>query len=637
MSKKTFNLQEWDKTVYAKHQEKVRPILESKNASKISYIQTELHRAYSNDKAHIVPVSISSEEPYERWFGMETLSHKKDAIDLSRDDGNGLPVLFGHDHMLPIGRLRDIRIQGSRLVGNLHISSNTKGDEIWNDITDGILSDMSVGYRALEMEARGEVNGIEDYLVTKWQPFEASIVSVPADPTVGINRSYAKGGHPTQTPDHLILSRDADFLKKANQVNKEYTKMTAIHDVNTILDIYCKDMEEGKKQQAYEYSNQICEKALKDDSDNGTKLPDLINRKILELNADGEIMKFEDPENFVPERQFSITNVIRSMVAKPGERTPDIGYEIEVSQELARQLGKKTDGILIPLSTRAVTVGGSGGNIVATDLHPEQFIDVLRARSQILNLPVTTLNDLVGNADIPRKTGSATGLWGNFDGTDSLTASNVTLDKISLTPKTVGGLVTFSRKLIMQGTPDIETMVRGDLADVLAQQIDIKALNGDGTANTPKGILNTTGIGSGTYTLNGDPTYADIVGMEGNLATNNADVGSLAYITTPPLMSTMKTTDVGTDTGTFIWSPGSERGQGQVNGFPAYYTSNMPAKTVLFGDFSSLVVGHWGALELDADPYSEFAKGNVSIRAFMDLDFGVRHPESFTALTESLT
>ncbi len=646
MSKKTFILQDWDKTEYAKHHKKTQDLIRLRNQSKIGFVQAELYRGSADTENQTMPASISSEAPYERWFGMETLSHHPDAVDLSLAKKNGLPILLNHDHRKVVARMHGIELRGDRLLGTIHFSNTQEGADLFQDVKDGILTDMSVGYRVNEMEDRTDYNSdnnLSDYLVTKWQPFEASIVAVPADPTVGFNRSYSEGCIPENTPQHLLLSRADDFQKTVSEVNLNTRKMGSVHDVNSVLKSYCSDMEKSKRQAVFEYANDICEEALNEKSNNGSELVDLINKKILVLTTSAEVLKHDTAQDLYSrgvlgmneDRQFSITNVIRCMVAKPGEKTPDIGYELEVSQELRHQLGKKGDGLLIPLTTRAVTVGGSGSNIVATDLRPESFIDILRARSQILNLPVTTLNGLVGNVDVPRQTGSATGEWGNFDGTTALSASDITLDKISLTPKTVGGLVTFSRKLIMQGTPDIENLVRQDLARVLAEQVDIKALQGDGTGNTPRGILNTAGIGSGTYVNGGDPTYANIVGMEGNLATNNADSGSMAYITTPTLMATMKTTDVGTDTGSFIWSSSSERGQGQVNGFPAHYTTNMPAGAVLFGNFSDMVVGNWGALELDADPYTGFAKGNVSIRAFMDVDFGVRHPESFTVLTEA--
>jgi len=284
---------------------------------------------------------------------------------------------------------------------------------------------------------------------------------------------------------------------------------------------------------------------------------------------------------------------------------------------------------------RAVTYGGTGSNIVPTEYLADSFIDVLRNRSVVMPL-ATMLPGLVGNVEIGKKTGSSSASWIAGDNSDSLSESTPVFDQVTLSPKTVGGLITVSHRMLRQSSPAVEMLLRQDLADMLAVEIDMQALQGDGTGNKPVGVLNTTGVGTATYTNGGAPSWANITGLEGIVAASNADRGSLAYLTTPTMAATLKSTDVGTDTGRFIWTSGKEQGTGEMNGLPAYSSGNVPAGRVVFGNWADVLIGTWGVIEIDADPYgANFSKGSVSVRALMDVDVGVRHPQSFAVLSEA--
>lgn len=153
-----------------------------------------IDRAAANADSRTVPASLSSEEPYERFGGAEILSHNPAAIDLSRSTG-GLPLLFAHDQAQPIGLVENIRLEGGRLTGTLRFGESAKAQEVFKDVQAGILRNMSIGYRVIESETTPT-----GYLVTKWALYEASVVSVPADPSVGINRSL-EGARTMNTAD----------------------------------------------------------------------------------------------------------------------------------------------------------------------------------------------------------------------------------------------------------------------------------------------------------------------------------------------------------------------------------------------------------------------------------------------------
>ena len=100
-------------------------------------------------------------------------------------------MLFNHNSDQPIGLIRNIRLEDKRLRGDLHFSRNSKANDVWPDVRDGFLKDISIGYQVQKWEEESDSDMVR---VTRWMPLEASVVSVPADHTVGINRSHNQGG-----------------------------------------------------------------------------------------------------------------------------------------------------------------------------------------------------------------------------------------------------------------------------------------------------------------------------------------------------------------------------------------------------------------------------------------------------------
>jgi len=163
-----------------------------------------LQRDQADNDARTIPAALSSEIPVSRWFGMEVLVHESDAIDLSRAV-DGLPMLFNHNADQPIGIIRDIRLDAdSKLRGVLHFSKNAKASEVWDDVRDGFLKDISIGYQIRKWKEDAESDTVR---VTDWLIHEASVVTVPADHTVGINRNM-EGIMPTENKSGGEDARD---------------------------------------------------------------------------------------------------------------------------------------------------------------------------------------------------------------------------------------------------------------------------------------------------------------------------------------------------------------------------------------------------------------------------------------------
>ncbi|WP_456267657.1 phage major capsid protein [Kushneria sp. AK178] len=340
------------------------------------------------------------------------------------------------------------------------------------------------------------------------------------------------------------------------------------------------------------------------------------------------------------ERQrYSLMRAIRAMANPQDARArEEAAFEIECSQEAQRRFGKEARGILIPEDVlgardqRAFNAGGAGNtpagaqtgnNLVDDVLMTGSFIDMLRNRTTIMRL-ARSMAGLVGNVSIPKQTNGATAYWVG-EGEDASEGSP-TIGQINMSPKTVAAYTDITRRLMMQSTPDAEGIVRGDLVAALAQAIDLAGYYGSGTDNQPLGIANTSGINAVDFATAGKPTYAELVQMESEIAADNADVNSMAYVLNARGRGHAKTTSKfqsGTDAGT-IWETGNT-----INGYTAEVTNQVRSGDVFHGNFADLVVGLWGGLDLTVDPYSLSKSGGTRLVVFQDVDFVVRRVESF--------
>ena len=297
------------------------------------------------------------------------------------------------------------------------------------------------------------------------------------------------------------------------------------------------------------------------------------------------------------------------------------------------------------------TVGTTGGSsLVATTLLAASFIDVLRAKAKVMSLGPTLLSGLVGNVAIPRQDTPASAYWLSPEGSDA-TESEGTFDQVTLSPKTVGARSQYTRQLLMQSTPDIEMLVRNDLAKVLALAIDAASISGTGANGQPTGILNTVGIGSVALGANGAPLTIDaLIELETALTEANVDEENLAYLTNAKQIGVLK--QLKDANGRYLWTqyPGvfGQRtpAPGEINGYPVARSNNVPSNltkgtgtnlsAAIFGNWSDLVIGEWGAIEILPNPYGAgFNSGSIDIRALQSVDVKLRHAASFAAITDA--
>jgi len=576
----------------------------------------------AQDEDRTLEFSFSSELPVSRWFGEEVLSHAPESVDLSRLN-DGAPVLFNHDPDRVVGVVERAWVDGEKLRGmaRVRFSRNEFAQQVVGDITDGILRNVSVGYSIGKAENRGE-----SIVATSWFPHEVSVVSVPADPSVGIGRQLETGAPATATTSTSLPHNMEDTTPNLDEVRAQ-----AMAD---------------ERARVSSITNLCREHGLED------KAPDLIERGVSEAEANkfalAELAKrakvpaqpaqrrqqpiagsCDSPDIGLSDkeaREFSFVRAIRAQ-AFPNDRAAyeAAAFEREVSEATQQRLGKVAQGFMVPndVLRRDLTVGtaSGAGDLVFTDARPGSFIELLRNRMALNAMGITTLSGLTGPVAIPRQTGAATAYWIAEGGEP--TESQPSVDQVAMTPKGLGAYTEFSRKLMLQSSIDVEMMVRNELATVLALEIDRAGLYGTGSSSQPEGVKNITGINTEDFGA-AAPTYAELVSMETKIAADNADIGAMGYLTNSTIFGGFKTTEKASGTAQFVYEPG-----GTVNGYPVVRSNQIESGDVFFAVWNQLILGLYGALDLQVNPFALDKSGGVRVVALQDVDFAVRHPEAF--------
>jgi HK97 family phage major capsid protein len=242
----------------------------------------------------------------------------------------------------------------------------------------------------------------------------------------------------------------------------------------------------------------------------------------------------------------------------------------------------------------------------------------------VRGLGARVLSDLRANLDLPRMSGATTYGW--FAENSSIPTSDELFDRVSLRPKHAGAILTVSRNMLQQSSPDIEAIVRDDLAQVLARAVDSAALVGPaGSAIEPCGIINNPAV---PPVAGAAPTYDLMVDITTSPANLNALMGSLGWCASFAVRGELLKIMDGYNRPYGL----DVLGQGYPFAFTNLATAAAPnAKPLLFGNWNDLIISFWSEIDLLVNPYSDsaFSAGNVQLRGAMTLDIALRHGESF--------
>ena len=473
---------------------------------------------FKNVKSRTFEFPFSSEYPVKRYFGNEVLSHEDGAADLSRLNDGGA-VLFNHNMDKPIGVVESAYIgEDKRGYAKIRFSRSKFASEILEDVKDGILRGISFGYSINDMDETAD-----GMLARSWSVHELSVVTVPADPTIGFGRSLispSQGNSITmedKSPQQEIISAE-ESASPSVRTMEESTKETAVEAEKSVeIDIKAEVQRaidennartaaitslcrEFGKYGAEELTDSLI-KSNKSPAEAKAAILDLVKNKAEAVNTPIRSTDMSTNEVGLDQKEIKRFSFLRALnaLANPTDRQAQeaAAFEREVSDAASKKYEKPANGILVPneVLQRDLNVGTAtaGGNLVPTELLAGSFIDILRKRMAVMATNPTMLTGLSGNVSIPRMTSTSTAYFVGESGAP--TESQQAFDQVNMTPKTIGAFVDYSRRLLLQSSIDVETMIRDDIARVIATKLDNAAIYGSGSSNEPLGIKDTTGVG----------------------------------------------------------------------------------------------------------------------------------------------
>lgn len=564
-----------------------------------------------------INMSISSESPVMRSFGLEVLSHRNDDINLNRLN-NKAPLLLNHDAERQIGVIENTSLDESRgrLNASVRFGRSALAQEVYDDIIDGIRSQVSIGYSIDKLDRVDSDEYEEDVFRASFTPHEVSIVSMAADQTVGIGRSLSF---------KKLSNTEINMTQEDN--NKETVNQDEQIRVATTEAVKKRDKEISEIYKLASRHNQtpLAQKAV---AENQT-IDQFRNLLLTEI----ENKPLETQEIGLTEKEARDFSIVRAAKAKAGYISEDeAGFELEASRAFGEATGKETSGFFVPedvtnkWSERTMNTTNSAG-VVFDDKQYNNLIDALSAWSTVLQASPTILSNNSGNITIPRVSALSTSNWVT-EGV-AVAASDPTIDTVTLSEKTNGCYTDLTRTL-MNNTDglSVEQMVRNNLLRAMGVAWDLASVAGTGAGGQPTGIENTAGVNATAF-AGANPTYAELIDMEAAIYNDNAvlDSNSVYWITTPTINAATKTLAT-----QGAGSPVANI-DGIIDGKRVLISSQVTAGNVILGDFSEFIVATWGGLEINSDSFSLSTSGSLRLVALSSVDFAVKHPVSFCVST----
>ena len=598
-----------------------------------------VERQAIDEEARTAVLAFASEAPYERYWGIEILDVSATSMRQGRLR-SGANLLMDHDWKDVVGVVESVEIGADR-VGRavVRFGKSARAEEVWQDVKDGIRRNVSVGYMVHKAQLVETKDGLETYRVTDWEPFEVSLVSVPADASVGVGRSLEDDQTDVdpEAPDATPAAQaESETATQPPTEEKAMTENVKVDERNHAADI-------SKIAAGLPGGAEMAMSAIQ----RGLTV-EQFQREALEKLASKPLPTADIGMDKKEVKQYSFLRALNAL-ANPGDANAQraAAFERECSDAAAAKLGKQPGGLLVPfeIQKRDLVAGTptAGGNTVATDLLAGSFIDILRNAMVINGMGTQMMTGLVGNIAIPKQTGAGTSYW--VAENLAPTESEQTIGQVTMSPKTVGAFTDISRRLILQSSIDVEGMVQRDLATLLGLAIQQAAINGSGVSNQPSGIITLLGATNGAVggTNGGAPTWQHMINLETAVAVANADVGTMGYLTNAAMRGRLKSTSKVSGQNGFIW----ENGDTPINGYRTAVTNAVPSNltkgtgtnlsAIIFGNFSDLMIGMWGGLDLQVDPYTGGAAGTVRVRVLQDVDVAVRYVESFSKMVDAIT
>jgi len=630
-------------------------------------------RAIDTDN-RTIEVAFCSEQPVSRIIDdqlyYEILLCGEENVDLRRLNNKGA-VLFNHDRDKLLGAVVNARMDADRVGrATLQISKVGLGNTMWEMIQEGILSHISIGYNIYDYRMEGN-----NIIVTDFEIYEVSLVTVPADVNAGIGRSFGtdeklrdvlqeelEEAHEDESLNSTDDETNSEERVMEEQEGMEETRLdNEAYDIKEVLEV---DNDENGGVANIELSDGELEDLVAKRPDLLKKLqqgvkPEQINsndpvevedkRDVGEFeDADGEASHSEDMEDDAEKAEqerkrelVSIGQVMKVDVSEAIEKGISISefkrslnkennplnvkenkMEKSVINGLIRAAaeGKPFDGarVEVPVNQlRATTTAPATGGALVKEVYVDSYIDVLRANSIFAQLPIQTYSGLEGegNLILPKLASDFTAMFAFIaEGADSpLVDAN--FERIVMAPKTFSGSVPITRTLIKS-------------ADTAERYVQDAMVRGAGL-KLEKEILSQIVAAAPSGTLTAAPSQEDVQAALAVLAAANVRVDNVVAIVHPTTAAVLRSTLVGANTAAKYMIEGFRFEAWLCDSVRVIESTQVTAGQVIFGDFSNVILSSWGGLTVDRDDTTLRASQGIILRTFAYIDHAVAHDEAF--------
>ncbi|EFO2016797.1 major capsid protein [Escherichia coli O8] len=636
-------------------------------------------------------IAFSSTQPYQRQFWDEQnqemvvldeiLVHTPEAVDLSRLNNNA-PLLFNHNFDNHIGVVCNARIDADN-VGRALVKFSKHGtlaNDIRNKVIEGTMEKISVGYDIKEYHidyAKGQL------IVTKWAPFEISFVTVPADDSVGLNRSLntitvnleAKRDMTKEQIEEIKEEQESaqveetpveenkepkveETQERQVEENKEDENLEdgkdAKHpesvddDSSTVRETEevkeereAAPVEEEKIEEVAERSEEdeleireIARELNIDDSELARALaikdmtPEAFRTKALNniTNAQRNNEQIKDSKM---EKTFDLNNVIRSLVDGAALGANEAEFSA-MAAGAAMQRGRAARGGSVFVPTAAMRAAADGNTkttleaVTDEKLLNDSYVAMLLPESVLGRLGVKVLSGLTSPTAIPKMTASSVESFGFVDENGAAPEGKAEFANVKMAPKTFAGGNPISRQSL-KTVPGIATLITDHINQAVRIKLEQLILSDKDNARGPAGVIKQL-VDASRVEKKAAFSYKDFLKEIAKLTDAGVPAQAIKFAmsgaTAAELESTLKDNGV---SGYIIEN-------GKLAGYEVVTSGVIPVDHIVLGDFSAITIGEWGGLELDLDDSTYRAQGAIVPRIWVDLDYVVTQPEALKVL-----
>ncbi|WP_439069253.1 phage major capsid protein [Serratia nevei] len=560
-------------------------------------LKREMETSQINQSNKLIELAFASEIPVQREIGDRVLNEillcSPENVNLSRIQ-NKAAVLFNHCKDNLIGVVESSSVDADKVCrASIRLSSTAQ--EYQTMVEEGILTKVSVGYSILDYRIEGD-----NLLVTKWQPYEISLVSIPADDLKsGIGRSL-EVEEETPAEEQIESETETSTDENQNETESESTDeteeqpSTETETESTDEEVINTEEQDQERQMEIVALGKLLNKDVSRYLDSKLSIRDITNELKNNSNDDKEITMENN----------SLSLAIRSLI----EKQPIEGVV----------MGER--GYVVDLQRDTTTTNAAG---VVVHKTADSYIDQLWAQSVLAQVVQPQIfSGLEGNGElvIPVAQTLTGGNFGFIDeGADS-PMHDAPFTSVSLKPRTYSGSATLTKTLQLSNS-SAERYVSEQLIKKAANDLENDILGYIATNATQQTVA--------AFDLAAIQNAVEALSMA------NVYAGNCVAVMHPAVYSSLRQIPMAGNTAAKMLVEGFRTEQYLADEIRVIVSTRVPTDSILIGDFSELILAQWGGVDLDRDLTSKRASAGVVLRSFSYIDFAVAHKEAFVLVKKA--